>query len=112
MILGLAYPALIEQSWLNGFGETIRIRGARPEGPVHKPTCGQTRRLNGRVGALCQSGPGPGDVRPHVARSGWIRRSGGPLTNLERRTCNPWPWSYHVRPPRVRQRQPRSERVE
>jgi hypothetical protein len=50
------------------------------------------------------------DVRPHVGRSGPdAPRAAGPLNAGKRGTCNPSPWSYHVRPPRVGQRQPTSD---
>ena len=109
---GWPTPALAEQNSVNGFGQDDRIRGAGPELPVHKPTCGHTRRLTGRVGASLPARPMVGDVRAHVATSGRFRCGRGFPRRRERRTCNPSPWSYDVRPPRVGQRQPRFKRVE
>jgi hypothetical protein len=69
-----------------------------------------TGRLTGRVGPCAN----PARVRAREATRGQVRRirHGWGPPHPERRTCNPSPWSYHVRPPRVGQRQPRSERAE
>jgi hypothetical protein len=56
----------------------------RPELRGHEPMCGHTRRLTGRVGPCCQRGLHLGDVRPHVARSGRIRRRRGSATTVNK----------------------------